>query len=157
MRPTPQEVITGAIGVLTDTVGPQVGDEYAASRLREVCALLGQIDWNDAAAGLSADNDAAVALLQQWAAWVKADASRAQAFSSPTQRTTALLESPVARGFEALNARNSALRGAVADAATAVRQWAGDDPERLAAAKPLLTAMLENYSSANVRRRQAPD
>lgn len=147
MRPTPQEIVTGAIRVLTQTVAPTVGDDYAANRLREVCAVLGQIDWDNAAAAVAADNRVAETLLSKWCDWVDADTSRATA----TQRATvADLLTDSAKGavtFTDLNERNAELRRTVVDAAEAVTAWAGGDEARRMAARPLLTAMLANYSS----------
>lgn len=153
MRPTPQEIVTGAIRILTETVAPQVGDDYAANRLREVCGVLGQLDWDNVAAAVAADNQAAEALLTQWCTWVDADESRAEAAHRAAVGDLVGYSAKGAVSFIDLNERNAELRRALAEAADSVAAWAGDDGGRRAAAGPLLSAILENYSSAGIRSR----
>jgi hypothetical protein len=158
MRPTPQEIVSGVTRTLKDTVAPHVRDEYAANRLREACAALDQLSWNDVGVALSDENDAVATLLADWCDWVDADGARVSAFAAQRAEVDAVLdESDDAcppEPFDDLNTRNAALAQTLTDVAAAVRQWADGDDARSAAAQPVLSAMLEHYSTAARRSRQ---
>lgn len=72
MRPTPAETIAGVRRILLDVVEPEVGSEYARARLREVRAVLAQIDWDDAALHLRTATQRQVELLDELRDWAAA-------------------------------------------------------------------------------------
>jgi hypothetical protein len=86
MRPTPAETISGIRRILRDVVEPEVGSEYARARLREVRAVLAQIDWDNAGIRLNQDALALQALLRDCHAWISADPDRRAHFAAPSER-----------------------------------------------------------------------
>jgi hypothetical protein len=76
VRPTPAEVIAGVRRVLRDVVEPEVGSEYARSRLREVRAVLAQIDWDDATLTLRREWATRRSLLLEARTWLAAGTDR---------------------------------------------------------------------------------
>lgn len=128
MRPTPAEVIEGVRRVLRDVVEPEVGSEYARSRLREVRAVLAQIDWDDAALRVREERNRIRDLLSEAQVWIAADDERARALAnldgrleaSPTPQQEPLAEANASRAAEA------ALLIEVADA---LAQWIAEHPD----------------------------
>src|SRR5256885_1945886 len=80
MRPTPAEVIAGVRRILKDVIEPEVGSEYARSRLRELRAVLAQVDWNDAALHLQQECDLLAEQLAVADSWIAAEPARESAF-----------------------------------------------------------------------------
>ena len=139
MRPTPAEAIAGVRRILRDVVEPEVALDYARSRLREVRAVLAQIDWDDAALRVRRDRDAQRVLLAAVLSWIEGDPARAEALAEPAAR---LGESGPAdpETFAEINqarAADAALLVAVADALAAwTRSHPDDDSARELRARP---------------------
>jgi hypothetical protein len=85
MRPTPAEVIAGVRRILKDVVEPEVGSEYARSRLREIRAVLAQVDWDDAAFHLRRECDSLQDQLVAARSWIAAEPQRLAAFEQVPQ------------------------------------------------------------------------
>lgn len=81
MRPTPAEVIAGVRRILGEVVEPEVSSDYARSRLREVRAVLAQVDWDNAGTILGDRVDRLGSLLRECAEWVSADPGRRDHFA----------------------------------------------------------------------------
>ncbi|BAH50740.1 hypothetical protein [Rhodococcus opacus] len=150
MRPTPQEIISGISRILKDTIEPQLADEHALNRLREIRSVLAQVDWNDAAIKLGRDTDAVDALLQDWSAWSDADETRSAAFAAQRTQIAELLassyESLRHEPFAELEARHAQYERVVVDVSSATSQWSRDGNHGDAAA-PILQRLREHYSS----------
>jgi len=80
VRPLPSEVIAGVRRILKETIEPELTSGHALSRLREVRAVLAQVDWDDAGFTLAARNRALAAALAEVAAWRAEDQARVAAF-----------------------------------------------------------------------------
>jgi hypothetical protein len=81
MRPSPSELIAGVRRVLKEEIEPAVTSEHARARLREIRAVLAQLDWDDATVNLADANDALLSALHSVAEWRDADPARARVFS----------------------------------------------------------------------------
>lgn len=124
MRPTPAETIAGVRRILRDVVEPEVASDYARSRLREVRAVLAQIDWDDAALTVrrtTARQRTALAQVQDWAA---ASPERRAAFGG--------LEPPPVGGVDApfadVVAEQSAVAAVLVDAIGLLNLWEAGHP-----------------------------
>ncbi|MGV9868196.1 hypothetical protein [Rhodococcus koreensis] len=150
MRPAPQEIISGISRILKDTIEPQLTDEHALNRLREIRSVLAQVDWNDSSIKLGRDTDAVAALLQDWSAWADADETRSAAFAPQRTQIAELLASsdePLRyEAFAELEARHAQYERVVVDVSSATSQWSRDGKHAEAAA-PILQRLREHYSS----------
>lgn len=139
MRPTPAETIAGVRRILRDVVEPEVGSEYARSRLREVRAVLAQIDWDDAALHLRRQSDAMLELLAETRAWIDADPARAREFADVD------LQPPTpARGTESFTELNSVRARCgelLANVADRLAVWIRSHPENPDGRKLLMRLM----------------
>jgi hypothetical protein len=81
MRPSPAEAADGLARILRDTVAPHIGDPHAATQLRQVIAVLGQIDWNDSAFALLAADQRLMDLLSNCTSWIDDAPARLGSFS----------------------------------------------------------------------------
>lgn len=84
MRPTPAETIAGVRRILRDVVEPEVGSEYARARLREIRAVLAQVDWNDAALRMRAETETHQHMLREIDRWAAADPERREQLGTAT-------------------------------------------------------------------------
>lgn len=69
MRPVPSEIIEGVRSILKSTIEPEVRSEHGKARLREVRAMLAQVDWDDAGFTLARRNErlrTSLAALEAW-------------------------------------------------------------------------------------------
>ncbi|RZL85029.1 MAG: hypothetical protein EOP32_01440 [Rhodococcus sp. (in: high G+C Gram-positive bacteria)] len=151
MRPTPQEIISGISRILKDTIEPQLTDEHALNRLREIRSVLAQVDWNDATMKLGRETQAVAELLQDWSAWADADDARSSAFAAQRTHIEELLDAPNRsehyEPFAALEARHAQYERMVVDVSTATSQWSRDGNGRAEAAAPILQHLREHYST----------
>jgi hypothetical protein len=69
MRPRPSELIGGVRSILKETIEPELSSEHAKARLREVRALLAQVDWDEAGFTLVRRNESLRAGLESLDAW----------------------------------------------------------------------------------------
>lgn len=128
MRPTPAETIAGIRRILRDVVEPAVGSEYARTRLREIRAVLAQIDWDDAALNLRRRRDALVGLLGEVRAWSESDPARQGVFDDLAGRMDAV-PAPEPESFATLNAAEAAYAAILADVAQRLAAWTREHPE----------------------------
>lgn len=94
MRPTPAETIAGVRRILRDVIEPELASDHARSRLREVRAVLAQIDWDDAAVQVRRSTARHRAALRELRSWATTDPDREAAFAG--------LEPPPAPGVDAV-------------------------------------------------------
>lgn len=134
MRPTPAETIAGIRRILRDVVEPEVGSDYARSRLREVRAVLAQIDWDDAALRLREGTQTHRLLLQEVLDWATADPGR--------PRGLAGLDVPppddAGTSFADLNAARTAVAARLVEAARLLGTWSRAHPDDESARELLL-------------------
>jgi hypothetical protein len=72
MRPTPSETISGVRRILKEVIEPDLQTEYARTRLREIRAVLAQVDWDDAVLRLRRSDEVVRALLAEIQGWADA-------------------------------------------------------------------------------------
>jgi hypothetical protein len=132
VRPTPAEVISGVRRILRDVVEPEVGSEFARSRLREVRAVLAQVDWDDAALQVRRDRDTLRALNAESRAWMLADPARAAAFEGLASPITPS-DGPEPEPFTDLNASYAAEAALLAEVSGALARWTGEHPDDIPA------------------------
>jgi hypothetical protein len=151
MRPAPQEIISGISRILKETIEPQLTDEHALSRLREVRAVLAQVDWNDTTTKLGLETESVAAVLENWRVWTEADDGRAAAFAAQRARLDELSDesrrSPRYEAFAVLGARHARYGQLVVDVASATSRWARDEDGRAEAAEPILHSLRQHYST----------
>lgn len=92
MRPTPAEVISGVRRILADVVDPEVRSEYARARLREVRAVLAQLDWDNAGLGLQSDVARMRQLLRELCEWATAEPVRERHFAPYTDQLRTVID-----------------------------------------------------------------
>jgi hypothetical protein len=111
MRPTVSEQLAGVRRILADVVAPEVHSAYPSDMLRGILANLEMLErsWGDVAPFLAWDNGATMQLLADVASHVEGDVAA---------KIGAVLAEPDADPLDvaALEARNTRLRGALADA-----------------------------------------
>ncbi|NMH98227.1 hypothetical protein [Pseudonocardia acidicola] len=133
MRPTPSETIAGIRAILKDVVEPEVGSEYARSRLREIRAVLAQIDWNDAWAHVRRRDREIRGLLTEVREWIEADPERADRFADLAARIGAARDGSAqddsAETFAELNACHDADAALLVEAGEALARWGRDHPD----------------------------
>lgn len=98
MRPTPSEIIAGVRSILADTIGPELADDHARSRLAEIRAVLAQVDWDDAGFALKARATALALRLTeagQWAPDALPAAPEVESFAAYQQYWEALCDKAV--------------------------------------------------------------
>lgn len=76
MRPTPAEIIAGVRRILREIVEPDVTSDYARAAVRDVRAVLAQVNWDDAGIRLVHDNATLHRILLDCRDWIRADACR---------------------------------------------------------------------------------
>lgn len=128
MRPTPSETIAGIRRILKDLVEPEVRSEYARQRLREIRAVLAQIDWDDALLHLHRRDKAIQGLLTEIREWIDADPGRARDLADLSARLGAVRDEP-AETFAEVNARHDANAALLVAAGDALVQWHRDHPD----------------------------
>jgi hypothetical protein len=132
MRPTPAEVIAGVRRILRDVVEPEVGSEYARTRLREVRAVLAQVDWDDAALQVRRGRDTLQELIAECHDWMSGVAGGEAAFSHLLPRLV-----PVDRAapetLAELNAAYAADATLLAEVSGALAGWTRENPDDEAA------------------------
>ncbi|GLZ15954.1 hypothetical protein Acsp04_61890 [Actinomadura sp. NBRC 104425] len=128
MRPTPAETIAGIRRILRDVVEPEVGSEYARQRLREVRAVLAQIDWDDAALRLRRRDQALRGLLADARTWIEADPARRRAFADLLPQLAGPGE-PVPEELAALNAVHARHAAVLTEVAGRLATWLRAHPE----------------------------
>jgi hypothetical protein len=130
MRPTPAEVIAGVRRVLRDVVEPEVASDYARSRLREVRAVLAQLDWDDAALSVRRQQDTMLGLLNGAREWIAGDGARASAFGDLFPRlSSADAETEGAETLAELNAAHATTAALVVEVGDALAAWTREHPE----------------------------
>ena len=127
MRPTPAETIAGVRRILRDVVEPAVASEYARTRLREVRAVLAQIDWDNAALDLRRRVAALVELLGEVRAWIEADPARRPGFGDLAERLARLPDADQ-DSFAGLNEAHATCAAIAADLADRLAGWARAHP-----------------------------
>lgn len=95
MTPAPNDLIASVRNLLRDVVATELQTDVARARLRQVMALLRDVDWNDAALVLWRENTALADLLTRWGA-------------QPSPQTDIVLR------YESLASRNAELRALLA-------------------------------------------
>ena len=143
MRPTPAEVIDGVRRILRDIIEPELTSEYSVARLREIRAVLAQVDWNDAGIRLARDNarlSALVSKLREWSVASQAPLG---------EEVRAVLDAacaPAGEGdlFDQHNERSATLARAVVAIMDPLGEWvaARTDDERAAELQRRLLAQL---------------
>lgn len=131
MRPTPAELVANVRRILRDVVEPEVGSEYARTRLREVRAALAQVDWDDAGLDLARDTEALRALLTECASWVAADDDRRTHFAAQLPELASVAaESPAAAtdGFAEHNGRHARYAGIAVTLVDPLATWLRTHP-----------------------------
>lgn len=128
MRPTPAETIAGIRRILRDVVEPEVGSEYARQRLREVRAVLAQIDWDDAALRLRRRDEGLRGLLAETRAWIEAAPERREAFADLLPRLAGPDE-PVPEELAELNDAYARHAAALTEVAGRLASWLRAHPE----------------------------
>ena len=128
MRPTPSETIAGIRTILRDVVEPEVGSEHARSRLREVRAVLAQIDWDDALLHLRRRCEHVRALLDEVGAWIAADPHRSAHFADLAERIASPRDES-AETFAELNARHDDDAALLVEAGDVLAHWDRDHPD----------------------------
>ncbi|HEY0448697.1 hypothetical protein [Actinophytocola sp.] len=114
MRPTPAETIAGVRRILRDIVAPAVTDEYARTRLREVRAVLAQLDWDDAPLRLRTETETMRGLVAEFRRWADEPTTR------PTTRAP--------ETFAELNATHAEVAAQLAEAASRLDTWCREHP-----------------------------
>lgn len=76
MRPTPAEIIVGVRRILREVVEPDVKSDYARAAVRDVRAVLAQVDWDDAGVRLLRENATLHRILLDCRDWISTDAAR---------------------------------------------------------------------------------
>ena len=151
MRPAPQEIISGISRILKETIEPQLTDEHAVSRLREIRSVLAQVDWNDTTTKLGIETESVAAVLENWRGWAEADDARAAEFAAQRARLDELTDesrrSPRYETFAALDARHARYGQLVVDVSSATSRWARDGDGRAESAEPILHSLRQHYSS----------
>lgn len=142
MRPTPAETIAGVRQILRDVIEPELGSEYAKTRLSEVRAVLAQIDWNDSALLLHRETESMRALLAEVAQWAAEDPARGPHFGT-APAATAVPKGPLP--YEELAAAHQSVAGELAATATSLDNWciAHPDDESARALRRRLIRALE--------------
>jgi hypothetical protein len=148
VHPTPAQIIGGIRGILKDVVEPDLSSDYARGRLREVRAVLAQVDWNNAGVALARDNAAVEAMLHRHVARL-AGAAGLSALIDLVQATLGgLIPSAEVPTFEAVNARHAELGAVVVALINPLSDWARDHPEDLVAAA-FLDELKHHYSDSS--------
>lgn len=124
MRPTPAEVIDGVRRILKDVIEPELGSEYARSRLREVRAVLAQVDWNDAAATVFTEQERYAAALATAGEWAAAAPGRA-----PLLEVLAPVDAVRGLAFDDVVAARDGAAARLVDFLRGLDGWAGEHPE----------------------------
>ncbi|MDT3445630.1 MULTISPECIES: hypothetical protein [unclassified Pseudofrankia] len=122
MRPTPAETIAGVRAVLRDVIEPEVRSDFARARLREIRAVLAQIDWDDAALRVRHRTDLVVGLLADIDEWVGADGDRRDHFADLARRIRSLSDGPL-ETFAEVNARYTQAAEILAQASHDLGVW----------------------------------
>lgn len=109
MRPTPAEVISGVRRILADVIDPEIRSEYARARLREVRAVLAQLDWDNAGLGMQSDVARMRQLLGEFSRWATAEPARSRHFAPYTAQLGTMIASETDAGsdFSACNSRKA--------------------------------------------------
>ncbi|KOS58197.1 hypothetical protein [Rhodococcus rhodochrous] len=76
MRPLPSEIIAGVRRILKESIEPELASGHARAKLREVRAVLAQVDWDDAGFVLSARNRSLTDALREIESWRVEDSVR---------------------------------------------------------------------------------
>jgi hypothetical protein len=82
VRPTPSEVVQGVRRILRDVIEPDLTSEHARKQLRQIRAVLAQVDWNDAGFTLAERNRRLADALMDLRRWVEQDTQRMSAFAA---------------------------------------------------------------------------
>jgi hypothetical protein len=127
MRPTPAETITGVRRILKDVVEPEVGCEYARARLREVRAVLAQIDWDDPGLRMLRRYETLAELATEVGYWIAAEPARVDEFADLTAR---MPREPTVRpnSFAELAEAHRRVACVLADAITRISDWCRTRP-----------------------------
>jgi hypothetical protein len=128
MRPTPAEVIAGVRRVLRDVVEPEVGSEYARTRLREVRAVLAQLDWDDASLQVQLERTRMRALLADAQAWMTEAAGSEPVFEALAGRVEALIDTEATTLAEHNSARATEA-GLLVEVSDALAGWTRAHPD----------------------------
>lgn len=127
MRPTHSEIIAGVRRILADVVEPEVTSDYARARLREVRAVLAQVDWDEAAPRLGERVAELRSTLDDCRDWIDSDPARCAHFGrSGVAFPDARAE---ASTFAELNANSAACAGAVVALIAPWEDWLADHPD----------------------------
>lgn len=125
MRPTPAEAIAGIRRILRDVVEPEVGSDYARSRLREVRAVLAQIAWDDAVPRVRAETETHRRLLTEIRAWVHAGPERASHFGDVDDSPSTTDD----ESFSAVNAARADVAARLCAAVGRLDEWCRAHPD----------------------------
>ena len=82
MRPTPSEVVQGVRRILRDVIEPDLASEHVRKQLRQIRAVLAQVDWNNAGFALAERNRRLADALIDLRRWVEQDPQRMSAFAA---------------------------------------------------------------------------
>ncbi|HWE57417.1 MAG TPA: hypothetical protein VG435_18065 [Acidimicrobiales bacterium] len=174
MRPTPSETIAGVRRLLGEVLDTCEIDDYARSRLSEIDAALGQVDWDDALTEVAAANAATAELIRSGLEWMDShppanlhairsgwerryrDAAAGAGAARTGPELEALLSECVAPAetFARHNARFAATQATAVDLSDYVAEWCRAHPGDAAA-----TALLDRFTthySARRKRSAAP-
>jgi hypothetical protein len=103
MRNSGNQLIDSVRALLREAVLPELQSDIARARLRQVMATLRDVDWDEAPLALLRENALLQGLVESWGGLVPA--------------------AEAVPGYEALAARNAALRRQVAEHFAAATQW----------------------------------
>jgi hypothetical protein len=77
-------VVQGVRAILRDVIEPDLSSEHARKQLRQIRAVLAQVDWNDAGFTLAERNRRLAEALLDLRRWAERDTQRSSAFSAAT-------------------------------------------------------------------------
>jgi hypothetical protein len=81
VRPTPSEVVQGVRRILRDVIEPDLASEHARKQLRQIRAVLAQVDWNDAGFALAERNGRLADALMDLRRWIEQAPQRISDFA----------------------------------------------------------------------------
>lgn len=146
MRPTPSETISGVRRILKEVIEPDLRTEYARTRLREIRAVLAQVDWDDAGLRLRRDDAVLSGLLTEIRAWVDARPDPGPELAALRGRLVPDHDEP-GETFAELNERHRTRAALLVDAGDVLAAWDREHGAADAGGRELRLRVLEQLGA----------